>query len=88
MGGRMRATTQCAGRDVPDLVVPELELLVRTPQYRPWTPEEDAVVRAYYGRVPVAALGGHLGRTADSVGMRAHRLGSSVPRLPCPPRKP
>jgi hypothetical protein len=74
MGGRMRAAPICASRDVPDLIVPELEAELGTLR-RPWTAEEDAVLRAYYGRVPSSKIAAHLGRQIGGVHSRAIRMG-------------
>ncbi len=42
---------------------------------RPWTPAEDATLRAEYTRGRVAPISVRLGRTPSSVHHRAHRLG-------------
>lgn len=55
--------------------IPELEELVGTNPYRPWTGEEESVIRAYYGRVPTKRLAEYLDRTLSSVQNKAQRMG-------------
>jgi hypothetical protein len=48
--------------------------------FRPWTPDEDAAVRARYARGKVASLAAELDRSKLSVRKRAARLGLNVAR--------
>lgn len=43
--------------------------------WREWTREEEAYIRAHYGKVLAASIANHLGRTVPSVRERARRLG-------------
>ena len=74
MGGRMRAATQCESRDVPDLIVPELEAELGQVR-QPWTEREKAVLRAYYGRVSAQKIAAHLGKKVGGVQSQAQRMG-------------
>ena len=63
------------------IIVPELEEVARTFPKRPWTKEEDDVVRAYYGKVPNTAISRYLkkkyppGRSPYTIKRRANVLG-------------
>lgn len=46
-----------------ELVIPELERIASSTPHRCWLPEEEAVLRTYYGRVPAHALAEYLTRT-------------------------
>jgi hypothetical protein len=51
---------------------------------KPFTPEEDAVIRASFGRVQTAVLVRQMGRNHDSLRRRAERLGVVGPDLGAP----
>ncbi len=57
--------------------IPELEELVGMGRNRPWTGEEESVVRTYYGRVPTQRLASYLNRTLSSVQNKVQRMGLS-----------
>lgn len=54
-------TGKAIGTD-KEIVVPELEAHAKTykPRNRPWSQREIAIVKKYYGRVPIAELLKHL----------------------------
>jgi len=64
-----------------DLVVPELEEAKRKITWRPWTPEEEAVLRRYYRPGMVQALVEYFakqfppGRSRDAIVHKARALG-------------
>jgi hypothetical protein len=63
----------------PEIIIPELEVQIRPGRY--WTAKEDAIIRAYHGRVPVKALTAEMNnicggaRSVHAVQQRAHMLG-------------
>lgn len=61
--------------------------LVRGVQYRPWTPEQDDVIRRHYPMgTQVRVIANALGRTTAEVYQRANHLGLARPR--CRPLAP
>jgi len=64
-----------------DLVIPELEEAKRKVAWRPWTPEEEAVLRRYYGPGMVQALVEYFakhfppGRSRNAIVNKARALG-------------
>ena len=63
--------------EVGVIIIPELEgeLADYHPRNRLWSEYDIAVLRNYYGRVPVEKIAGVLGRTPDSVRKKATSLG-------------
>jgi hypothetical protein len=65
----------------PEIILPQLEAQIRPSRY--WTEKEDAIIRAYYRRVPVKALTAEMNticggvRSVHAVQQRAHMLGAS-----------
>jgi len=64
-----------------DLVIPELEEAKRKVTWRPWTPEEEAVLRRYYSPGMAQALVEYFakhfppGRSRDAIIKKAQALG-------------
>lgn len=54
--------------------IPELEEYVGMRDRMPWTGEEEAVLRSYYGRIPTSKLAEYLNRTLSSVQNKAQRM--------------
>ncbi len=48
----------------------------------PWTPDEDAFLRANYGTMTFTEIGAHLGRSIDAAKARAQKLGIQSARKP------
>ena len=73
-----------------DLVIPELEEAKRKVTWRPWTPEEEAVLRRYYGPGMVQALVEYFakhfppGRSRDAIVYKARALGLRAARRNSP----
>ena len=63
----------------PVIVVPELEKLVGTYKNRYWSDKHEAIVRRYYGQVPVDAIAKIVGRPPDAVRMKAKHMGLKMP---------
>jgi len=59
-----------------DIVIPELEEAAATfHPYHTWTPEEHAILKKYYGRVPVTRLTKFVRHSVDAIHREASRLG-------------
>jgi len=72
-----KSTLRTPGSDF--MIIPELEEIAAT--YQPkgiWTPEDVAVLRTYYGRVPTSKLAVYLKRKHSSITNKAQELGLSV----------
>ena len=60
-----------------EVVVPELEKIAKTyaPRHNFWTSYEEAVLRKYYGKVPIEALVRFYNRTENAIYHQARKLG-------------
>lgn len=67
----------------------ELERLTRSyrPPGRPWTPQEERLVKRFYGRVRIADLSKRLGRSHASVEHYVKRMRLRGVRLECDRRR-
>ena len=59
------------------VVVPELEALVGH-VVMPWSAADEAVVLAYYRRVPTVKLAQQIGRSVHAVRQKAQELGAGL----------
>lgn len=69
-------TTKQAATKIATVSIPELDLLMASdPLRRRWTPDEDAILRAYYQKVPVKMLAKYLpGRTSSAIYRRGRMI--------------
>lgn len=61
---------------IEDILIPDLEQAAAT--YHPrgeWTAEELAILKRYYGRVPITKLRDHVRHTVDACHRKAQQLG-------------
>jgi len=63
-----------------EIIIPELEEAARNyiPKYRSWTEKEIAIVKKYYGKVPIGQLAKHLKRSIYSIQQTAAAHGISA----------
>lgn len=64
------------------ITIPELEEAAMnfSPRNKPWTEEDEAVMREYYGRVSVQKLADYLNRSRGSVTNKAQEMGIACKR--------
>ena len=69
-----------SGIDLDEIVIPELEE-APLPRYIPWSAKEEAILRKYYGRVPISRLAQYfdqhmpIKRSRSAIASKAKRMG-------------
>lgn len=74
----MKRRSEYSSQNMNDtIIIPELEEAMRNyqPHYRPWTLEEEAIMRKYFGKVQPKVLAGHLHRSKYSIDSKAAIMG-------------
>jgi|WetSurMetagenome_2_1015567.scaffolds.fasta_scaffold415099_2 hypothetical protein len=59
------------------IVIPEFEEWIKTHgvAFRPWTEQEESILREYYGKIPTKMIAHKLNRSIKSVQEKARREG-------------
>jgi len=78
-GSDLQSIARAMGRSRSSIDNRAYKLGIRFPR-RPWTPEEDDVVRQHYRTISAAAIAAELGRTKRMVYMRARNLEVACPQ--------
>ncbi len=64
----------------PEIVIPELEKLIKTTTPRFWSERDEKILRQYYGLVPIRSLAKIVGRSPHACEKKAHVMGISRQR--------